>query len=52
LVHLIEAPEYFEDATYLELLFLANLAGAILTAAGIYKVHGAEAGDSGPSSRR
>lgn len=37
MVHLIEAPEYFEDATYLGVLFLANFAGAILAAAGIYK---------------
>ena len=37
MVHLIEAPEYFEDATYLGLLFLANFAGAILAATGIYK---------------
>jgi hypothetical protein len=37
MVHLIEAPEYFEGATYLGVLFLANFAGAILAAAGIYK---------------
>ena len=35
MVHFIEAPEYFEDATYLGLLFLANFTGAILAAAGI-----------------
>ena len=35
MVHLIEAPEYFEDATYLGLLFLANFTGITLAAAGI-----------------
>ena len=35
MVHLIEAPEYFEDATYLGLLFLANFVETILTATGI-----------------
>ena len=37
MVHFIDAPEYFEDATYLGVLFLANFAGAILAATGIYK---------------
>src|SRR5215207_309573 len=37
LIHLIEAPEYFEAATYLGLLFLANFAGAIVAAVGIYR---------------
>ena len=37
LIHLIEAPEYFEAATYLGLLFLANFAGATVAAVGIYR---------------
>lgn len=37
LVHLTEAPEYFEAATYLGLLFLVNFVGAIVAAIGIYR---------------
>jgi hypothetical protein len=37
LIHLIEAPEYFEAATYLGLLFLVNFAGAIVAAIGIHR---------------
>ena len=37
LIHLIEAPEYFEEASYLGLLFLANFAGTIVAAIGIYR---------------
>lgn len=37
LIHLIEAPEYFEAATYLGLLFVVNFVGATVAAYGIYK---------------
>ena len=37
LIHLVESPEYFEATTYLGLLFLANFAGAIVAAVGIYR---------------
>lgn len=37
LIHLIEAPEYLEEAPYLGLLFLVNFAGAIVAAIGIYR---------------
>lgn len=40
LIHLIESPEYFEAATYLGLLFLANSVGAIVAAVGIYQGRG------------
>src|SRR3982751_3533200 len=40
LIHLIEAPEYFEEATYVGALFLANFIGAIAAAVGIYRHHG------------
>jgi hypothetical protein len=39
LVHLIAAPEHFEEATYLGLLFLLNFAGSLVAAAGIYRGH-------------
>lgn len=37
LIHLVEAPEYFEFATYLGLSFLVNAAGAALAAIAIYR---------------
>ena len=37
LIHLVEAPEYFEVATYVGVLFLANAAGAALSGYGIYR---------------
>jgi hypothetical protein len=37
LVHLIAVPEYFEFATYLGLLFAANVLGAVVSAIGIYR---------------
>lgn len=40
LIHLIEAPEYFEEATYLGLLFLANFAGSLAAAIGVYRDRG------------
>ena len=40
LIHLIEAPEYFEEATYVGALFLANFVGAAVAAIGIYRGHG------------
>jgi hypothetical protein len=39
LVHLLEAPEELEEATYLGLLFLANFGGAVVAAIGIYRGH-------------
>jgi len=36
LIHLLEAPEELEEATYLGLLFLANFGGAVVAAIGIY----------------
>lgn len=36
-IHLVETPEYFETATYLGVLFLANLVGALVAAVGIYQ---------------
>ena len=36
LIHLLEAPEELEEATYLGLLFLANVGGAVVAAIGIY----------------
>ena len=38
-IHLIEAPEELEEATYLGPLFLANFLGALLAAIGIYREH-------------
>ena len=40
LIHLIEAPEHFEEATYPGLLFLANFVGAAAAAVGIYRGRG------------
>lgn len=37
LIHLIDAPDNFEDATYKGLLFVANGIGAIIAAIGIYR---------------
>jgi hypothetical protein len=37
LVHLVEAPEYFQDAAYLGILFLLNCAGSALAALGIHR---------------
>ena len=37
LIHLIDAPEHYEEATYVGLLFSADLLGALLAAFGIYK---------------
>lgn len=37
LIHLVEAPEYLEVATYVGLLFLANAAGSALSGYGIYR---------------
>lgn len=37
LIHLIEAPEYFELATYLGIAFVLNALGAALAAYGIYQ---------------
>ena len=37
LVHLIEAPEYFQEAAYLGILFLLNCAGSVLAALGIHR---------------
>jgi hypothetical protein len=37
LIHLIEAPDSFEDATYKGLLFVANGIAAAVAAAGIYR---------------
>jgi len=51
LIHLIEAPEYFEEATYLGLLFLANLVGAAAAAVGIYRRRGWAWGSSSPVAR-
>ncbi len=35
LIHLLEAPEYFQHATYLGILFLANALGAVAAVWGI-----------------
>jgi uncharacterized membrane protein YfcA len=40
LIHLLEAPEELEEATYLGLLFLANFGGAVVAAIGIYRNSG------------
>jgi hypothetical protein len=37
LIHLVEAPDELEEATYLGLLFLANFGGAVVAAIGIYR---------------
>lgn len=37
LIHVVEAPEYFESATYLGLSFVANALGAALAAYGIWQ---------------
>jgi hypothetical protein len=37
LIHLIEAPEEWEETTYLGPLFLANFVGALLATIGIYR---------------
>lgn len=37
LIHLIEAPDSFEEATYKGLLFVANGIGALVAAFGIYR---------------
>jgi len=37
LIHLLEAPEELEEATYLGPLFLANFGGAVVAAIGIYR---------------
>jgi hypothetical protein len=37
LIYLVTASEHFEEATYLDLLFLANFAGAAVTAYDIYE---------------
>ena len=39
LIHLLEAPEVLEEATYLGLLFLANFSGTVVAAIGIYRNH-------------
>src|SRR5215216_1114687 len=39
LIHLVEAPDELEEATYLGLLFLANFGGAVVAAIGIYRNH-------------
>jgi uncharacterized membrane protein YfcA len=39
LIHLLEAPEELEEATYLGLLFLANFGGAVVAAIGIFRGH-------------
>jgi hypothetical protein len=37
LIHLLEAPDELEEATYVGLLFLANFGGAVVAAIGIYR---------------
>src|SRR4051812_39900877 len=37
LIHLVETPEYFEEATYLGILFVANILGAGVAAVGVYR---------------
>lgn len=36
-IHLIEAPEHFEAAVYLGVLFVVNFAGTVVAAAGIFR---------------
>ncbi len=38
-IHLLLTPEHFEEATYLGLLFVANVVGSALAAFGIYRGH-------------
>ena len=37
LIHLVAAPDHYEDATYIGVLFSANLLGALAAAIGIYR---------------
>src|SRR3982751_938171 len=37
LIHLIAAPEHYEDAGYVGALFVANFVGALLAAFGLYR---------------
>lgn len=37
LIHLVEAPEYFEEVTYLGILYVANVLGAGVAAVRIYR---------------
>ena len=37
LIHLISAPDHLQEATYVGVLFLANGAGALVAAFGIYR---------------
>jgi hypothetical protein len=37
LIHLIGAPEHLQEATYIGVLFVANAAGALVAALGIYR---------------
>lgn len=37
LIHLIEGPEYLEEATYVGVLFFLNSAGSLVAALGIYR---------------
>ena len=37
LIHLISAPDHLQEATYVGLLFLANAAGSLVAAFGIYR---------------
>jgi hypothetical protein len=37
LIHLISAPDHLQEATYVGVLFLANAAGALVAAFGIYR---------------
>lgn len=40
LIHLVEAPEYFEAAAYLGLLFVVNGIGGLIAAVGIWRENG------------
>ena len=37
LIHLAAAPDHYEEATYIGVLFSANLLGALLAVLGIYR---------------
>jgi len=37
LIHLISAPDHLQEATYVGVLFLANAAGSLVAAIGIYR---------------
>ena len=37
LIHLVSAPDHLQEATYIGVLFLANCAGALVSAFGIYR---------------